>query len=89
MVQIAYSIGIADPLSVFVDTFGTAAEGLTDEELSDLVLKNFNLRPGMIIKELQLKRPIFAKTASGGHFGRNDPEFTWETPKILTVSKQA
>ena len=89
LVQIAYSIGIADPLSVFVDTFGTAAEGLTDEELSDLVLKNFNLRPGMIIKELQLKRPIFAKTASGGHFGRNDPEFTWETPKILTISKQA
>ena len=88
LVQIAYSIGIADPLSVFVDTFGTGVEGVTDQDLIDLVLKNFNLRPGMIIKELQLKRPIFAKTASNGHFGRNDPDFTWENPKILTIEKK-
>jgi S-adenosylmethionine synthetase len=68
---------------VFVDTYGTALNGKTDEELSEMVLKNFDLRPGVIIKELGLKRPIFAKTAAGGHFGRNEPEFTWETPKCL------
>ena len=83
LVQIAYSIGIAQPLSVFVDTYGTALNGKTDEELSAIVLKNFDLRPGVIIKELGLKRPIFAKTAAGGHFGRNEPEFTWEIPKCL------
>ena len=83
LVQIAYSIGIAQPLSVFVDTYGTALNGKTDEELSEMVLKNFDLRPGVIIRELGLKRPIFAKTAAGGHFGRNEPEFTWETPKCL------
>lgn len=83
LVQIAYSIGIAKPLSVFVDTYGTALNGKTDEELSALVEKNFDLRPGVIIKELGLKRPIFAKTASNGHFGRNDKDFTWETSKVL------
>jgi len=83
LVQISYSIGIADPLSVYVDTFGTVMEGKTDRDLSDIVSKSFNLKPGMIIKDLQLKRPIFKKTSTGGHFGRNDPDFLWETPKIL------
>jgi len=55
---------------------------LTDTDLVRIVKNNFNFRPGNIIKELQLKRPIFQKTAAFGHFGRNDPDFTWETPKM-------
>lgn len=84
LVQIAYSIGIADPLSVYVDTYGTVVDGKTDQDLIDIVIKNFNLKPGVIIKELKLTRPIFAKTAVGGHFGRKDPEFLWEIPKTLS-----
>ena len=83
LVQVAYSIGIADPLSVYVDSYGTAKEGFSDRRLAEIVVSNFNLRPGIITKELGLKRPIFAKTAVGGHFGRNDPDFTWEVPKEL------
>jgi len=85
LVQIAYSIGISEPLSVFVDSYGTVKEGLTDRLLSQIVVKNFNLRPGVIIKDLDLKKPIFKKTACGGHFGRNDVEFKWEVPKVLDV----
>ncbi len=85
LVQIAYSIGISEPLSVFVDSYGTVKEGLTDRILSQIVVKNFNLRPGVIIKDLDLKKPIFKKTACGGHFGRNDVEFKWEVPKVLDV----
>lgn len=84
LVQIAYSIGIADPLSVYVDTYGTVVDGKTDKDLIDIIIKNFNLKPGVIIKDLKLTRPIFAKTAVGGHFGRKDPEFLWEIPKILS-----
>lgn len=84
LVQIAYSIGIADPLSVYVDTYGTVVNGKTDQDLIDIVIKNFNLKPGVVIKDLKLTRPIFAKTAVGGHFGRKDPEFLWEIPKILS-----
>lgn len=83
LVQIAYSIGIADPLSVHIDTYGTVVEGKTEKDLFNLVVKNFNLRPGHILKDLQLKRPIFKKTSTYGHFGRNDSDFTWETPKTL------
>jgi S-adenosylmethionine synthetase len=83
LVQISYSIGIADPLSVHVDTFGTVTEGKTDKDLFDLVCKNFNLRPGHIIKDLKLKRPIYRKTAAYGHFGRNDSNFTWEQAKLF------
>ena len=86
LVQIAYSIGISEPLSVFVDSYGTVASGLTDKILSNIVVKNFDLRPGVIIQELELKRPIFAKTACGGHFGRKDEEFKWEVPKNLDVN---
>ena len=85
LVQIAYSIGISEPLSVFVDSQGTVKEGLTDRLLSQIIVKNFNLRPGVIIKDLDLKKPIFKKTACGGHFGRNDVEFKWEVPKVLDV----
>jgi len=83
LVQVSYSIGIADPLSIHVDTFGTVVEGKTDRDLFDLLVKNFNLKPGHLIKDLKLKRPIYAKTAAYGHFGRNDSDFTWETPRIF------
>ena len=86
LVQIAYSIGISEPLSVYVDSYGTVKEGFTDRILSEIVIKNFDLRPGVIIKELELKRPIFAKTACGGHFGRKEEEFKWEIPKNLDVN---
>jgi S-adenosylmethionine synthetase len=84
LIQITYSIGIAEPLSVFVDSYGTVVEGKTDEDLSNIIKNNFNLKAGMIIKELDLTRPIFKKTSTCGHFGRNEPEFTWEHPKTLT-----
>lgn len=85
IVQVSYSIAIAKPLSVFVDSYGTATGGRTDSDLLAIVNKNFDLRPGVIIKELQLTRPIYSKTASYGHFGREEPEFTWEKPKSLTL----
>jgi S-adenosylmethionine synthetase len=81
LVQISYAIGVAKPLSVFVDTYGTGKK--TDREILDIILANFDLRPGIIIRDLNLKRPIYEKTASNGHFGRNDPDFTWEQPKKL------
>jgi S-adenosylmethionine synthetase len=84
LVQLSYSIGISYPLSINIDTYGTVAEGKTEKDLYDIVLKKFNLKLGEIIKELQLYRPIYKKTATYGHFGRNDPDFTWETPKTLT-----
>ena len=65
-----------------------AATLAADIDLQDIVTENFDLRPGMIIKELNLKRPIYKKTASCGHFGRNDPDFTWETPKNLDHAKK-
>jgi S-adenosylmethionine synthetase len=82
LVQVSYAIGLADPLSIHVETYGSARNGLTDEDITHIVLKNFSFRPGNIIKELDLKRPIYLKTAKYGHFGRNDPDFTWETPKM-------
>jgi len=88
LVQISYSIGIADPLSVHVDTYGTVCEGLNDRDLFQIVCDNFNLRPGAIINDLKLKRPIYTKTSTGGHFGRNDTDFTWETPKKLNINKK-
>jgi S-adenosylmethionine synthetase len=75
-VQLAYAIGVAEPVSVLVETFGT---GKVDREtLGELVRKNFALTPKGIIDSLSLRRPIFQKTAAYGHFGRNDPDFTWE-----------
>lgn len=81
LVQVSYAIGLADPLSIYIDSYGTVKEGLTDYDLIRIVKNNFNFRPGNIIKELDLKRPIYKKTAKYGHFGRNDPDFTWEQPK--------
>jgi S-adenosylmethionine synthetase len=75
-VQLAYAIGIAEPVSVLVDTKGTAK--LDENRLSDLVRETFKLTPAGIIESLDLRRPIFKKTAAFGHFGRSEPEFTWE-----------
>ena len=79
-VQLAYAIGVADPVSVLVDTFGTAK--VDPEILPDLVRANFKLTPKGIIESLDLRRPIYCKTAAFGHFGRNDPDFTWESTKV-------
>jgi S-adenosylmethionine synthetase len=87
-VQLAYAIGVADPVSVRVDSFGTGL--VADDKIAALVREAFPLTPRGIINELQLRRPIFRKTAAGGHFGRNDPEFTWEsTGKAADLRKAA
>jgi S-adenosylmethionine synthetase len=75
-VQVAYAIGVAEPVSIMVDTFGTGKT--SEEEIEAKIRKVFDMRPAGIIKTLDLKRPIYRKTAAYGHFGRNDPTFTWE-----------
>jgi S-adenosylmethionine synthetase len=74
--QVAYAIGVAEPVSVLVDTEGTGQ--IPDEKIAELIRKNFNLTPRGIIEALDLRRPIYRKTAAYGHFGRTEPEFTWE-----------
>ena len=74
--QIAYAIGMAHPVSVMVETFGTNT--VPNEKIEQAVAKVFDLRPGAIIRDLDLRRPIYKKTAAYGHFGRELPEFTWE-----------
>ena len=87
-VQLAYAIGVSDPVSVRVDTEGTGK--LPDECLVALVREHFPLTPSGIIRHLNLRRPIYQKTASGGHFGRNEPEFTWEkTDRAADLAKAA
>jgi S-adenosylmethionine synthetase len=87
-VQLAYAIGVAEPVSVLVDTFGTGK--LSTAELTKLVRKNFALTPKGIIEGLNLRRPIYQKTAAYGHFGRTEPEFTWEaTDKAAKLAEQA
>ena len=76
-VQVAYAIGVAHPVSVFVETFGT--ERVDPEKLGKLLPEFFDLRPAAILRDLDLRRPIFRKTAAYGHFGRTEPEFTWES----------
>jgi S-adenosylmethionine synthetase len=76
MVQLAYAIGVAEPVSVLIETFGTGQ--LDDEKISELVRSHFKLTPRGIIETLDLRRPIYKKTAAFGHFGRTEPEFTWE-----------
>lgn len=75
-VQLSYAIGVAQPTSVFVDTFGTGK--LTDEKLVEIIRENFDLRPAGIIKMLDLRRPIYKQTAAYGHFGRTDIDVPWE-----------
>ncbi|XP_042357857.1 S-adenosylmethionine synthase isoform X1 [Plectropomus leopardus] len=79
LVQVSYAIGVAQPLSISLFTYGSSQK--TESELLQIVNNNFDLRPGVIVRELNLKRPIYQQTASYGHFGR--PEFTWEVPKKL------
>ncbi|XP_039404060.1 S-adenosylmethionine synthase isoform X2 [Mauremys reevesii] len=79
LVQVSYAIGVAQPLSISLFTYGTSQK--TEKELLDIVHKNFDLRPGVIVRDLDLKKPIYQKTACYGHFGRN--EFSWEVPKKL------
>ena len=87
-VQLAYAIGVPDPVSVRIETFGTGKVG--EAKLTELVRKNFSLTPKGIIESLKLRRPIYQKTAAYGHFGRNDPDFTWEaTDKAATLAEQA
>jgi len=83
LVQVSYAIGVAEPLSIYVDTYGTGTK--SDAEILEIVKKNFDLRPGCLARDLKLKRPIYQKTAAFGHFGRRDPDFTWEHPKTLQM----
>lgn len=84
--QVAYAIGVAQPVSIFVDTKGTGK--VPDEQIVEIVRKVFDFRPKQIIEQLNLKRPIYQKTACYGHFGRQDPDFTWEkTDKIEEIHK--
>jgi S-adenosylmethionine synthetase len=76
LVQLAYAIGVADPVSVMVNTFGTGR--IPDEKITELVRAQFKLTPRGIMEELELRRPIYRKTAAFGHFGRTEPEFAWE-----------
>jgi S-adenosylmethionine synthetase len=87
-VQLAYAIGVAEPVSVLVETFGTGK--LSEAKLTELIRKNFPLTPKAIIEHLNLRRPIYQKTAAYGHFGRSEPEFTWEaTDKAAKLAEQA
>jgi S-adenosylmethionine synthetase len=87
-VQLAYAIGVAEPVSVLIDTFGTAK--IDEDKIAELVRANFKLTPKGIIESLNLRRPIYRKTAAYGHFGRNDPDFTWEaTDKAAALREQA
>ena len=87
-IQLAYAIGVARPVSISVDTFKTGV--IPDQEIARLIETHFDLRPAAIIRDLQLRRPIFRKTAAYGHFGRQDPDFTWEnTDKAEALRKSA
>jgi len=87
-VQFAYAIGVADPVSVMADTFGTGA--IPDDEITDLIRSTFKLTPRGIIESLDLRRPIYRATASFGHFGRSGAGFTWErTDKADSIRSQA
>ena len=87
-IELAYAIGVAKPLSIFVDTFGTGK--VSEEVLVELINKNFDLRPGAIIRDLDLRRPIYKQVAAYGHFGRTDIDLPWErTDKAETLKEQA
>jgi S-adenosylmethionine synthetase len=88
MVQVAYAIGVVDPVSVMVETFGTGK--LPKAQLEQLIQRQFDLTPAGIIKYLDLRRPIYRKTAAFGHFGRSEPEFTWErTDRVKDLRQDA
>jgi S-adenosylmethionine synthetase len=85
-VQLAYAIGVAKPVSIWINSFGTAK--ISNEKIIKLIKKHFPLKPNEIIKQLKLKRPIYQKTAAYGHFGRNDPDFTWEKLDKVEILKK-
>jgi S-adenosylmethionine synthetase len=87
-IQIAYAIGVAEPVSLMVDTFGTGR--IPDAKIQKLLRDSFKLTPQGIIESLNLRRPIYRKTAAYGHFGRTEPEFTWEnTERAVDLKKTA
>jgi len=86
-VQVAYAIGVAKPLSVMVNTFGTGR--VADEKINHIIMENFDFRPGLIIKELDLRRPIYKQVASYGHFGRPDLDLSWEKTDKAKILKKA
>jgi S-adenosylmethionine synthetase len=86
-IQLAYAIGVPEPVSVFVDTFGTGK--IADSEISKLIVKNFDMTPKGIITKLDLRKPIYKKTAAYGHFGRNEEGFTWEKTDMAGTLKKA
>jgi S-adenosylmethionine synthetase len=88
-IQVAYAIGVAHPFSVLVETFGTEAPGLTQSRIEELVQEHFDLRPAAILRDLDLRRPIYTKTAAYGHFGRDDHDFSWERVDKADVLREA
>jgi len=86
-VQVAYAIGKAEPVGLFVDTFGTGT--VTDEVLTKAITEVFDLRPAAIIRDLDLLRPIYSATSAYGHFGRDDKDFTWESTERAELLKKA
>ena len=85
-IQVAYAIGVAEPVSVMVESFGTSE--FSDEDLTALVRKHFDLRPKAIIEQLKLRAPIYRPTAAYGHFGRTEQTFTWEqTNRVADLKK--
>merc|ERR1711981_1376545 len=93
LVQVSYAIGVPEPLSVFVDSYGSMKDGRTDADLMNIIRENFDLRAGMLVIELDMKKPKYSKTAAYGHFGNAarpaDPDFTWEIPKKLNLTPAA
>ena len=88
-IQFAYAIGHPDPVSVCINTFGTAPNGLTDEAIESAVCQVFSFKPADIVKQLNLLRPIYGKTTNYGHFGKNDPDITWERTDKAAALKRA
>src|SRR5678816_948017 len=88
-IQFAYAIGYPEPVSVCINTFGTAADGITDEQIEKAVREVFSFKPANIIKQLNLLRPIYSKTTNYGHFGKTDPDLSWEKPDKVQALKKA
>ena len=86
-IQVAYAIGVAEPVSIYVNTFGTGV--IPDTEISKILMKNIDMTPRGIIKRLNLLRPIYRKSAAYGHFGRTEKEFSWEQLNLVTTLKKA
>jgi S-adenosylmethionine synthetase len=86
-IQVSYAIGVAKPLSIHVDTYGTGK--ISDHKICEIIMEVFDLRPSGIIKALDLKRPIYRETARNGHFGRELPQFSWEKINMVDTIKKA